>query len=77
MDETNQGPGGSGTDVGPQEVHRYDSFVVRLWSRGDGTRFGRAELRHVQSDVVSTGTMVGLEWVDGEILRLLGLHEEP
>jgi hypothetical protein len=64
-------------DDGPQEVHQYDSFVVRLWSRGDGTQFGRAELRHVQSDVVSAGTMVGLEWVDKEILRLLGLRGKP
>ncbi len=77
MEETNQEPGGARTDDGPREVHRYDSFVVRLWSRGDGELFGRAELRHVQSDVVSTGTMVGLEWIDAEMARLLGLHEEP
>ena len=77
MNDTNQEPGGAGTDDGPREVHRYDSFVVRLWSRGEGDQFGRAELRHVQSDVVSTGTMVGLEWVDAEMLRLMGLHEKP
>lgn len=77
MDDPNLQLRGSNAAGSPAGIHRYDSFVVRLWSRGDGPQFGRAEIRHVQSDVVSTGTMVGLDWVNGEIRRRLGIHEKP
>lgn len=77
MEDSNQEPGGNGKGDGPREVHRYDSFVVRLWTRGNGDGFGRAEVRHVQSDAVSTGTTVGPGWVEAEIRRFLALHEEP
>lgn len=75
MVDSNEGPGG-GSD-GTQTGHHYDSFVVRLWSRGDDARFVRAELRHVQADAVVTGTHVAPEWVAVEIRRFLALHQEP
>ncbi|HYI24743.1 MAG TPA: hypothetical protein VD767_04965 [Thermomicrobiales bacterium] len=51
--------------------HRYDSFVLRLWMRGDPSAFHRAEVRHVQSETVTTATNVTLEWVGKEMGRLL------
>jgi len=56
-------------------IHRYDSFVLRLWMRGDPATFHRAEMRRVQSETIATATNVTLDWVQDELVRMLGQDE--
>jgi hypothetical protein len=43
--------------------------------RGDPATFHRAEMRRVQSETIATATNVTLDWVQDELVRMLGQDE--
>lgn len=44
-------------------ARHYDSFVVRLWHDPASSRFLRAEVRHVQTDLAETAVDVDPAWL--------------
>jgi hypothetical protein len=60
----------------PAAEHRYDSFVVRVWTHG-GECLARVQVRHVQTDTVETVTMVDWDWVGQAMAQLMSAGPGP
>ena len=57
----------------PGPPRRYDSFLVRIWhGAGGGGDLLRAEVRHLQTDLVDTATAVPASWLVESVLGALG-----
>lgn len=69
MDAEDEGGNAMGEHAG--EARRYDSFHVRLWSRPGADGLLRAEVRHLQTDLVEAATTVPAAWLLETLLALL------
>jgi len=47
----------------PAPPRRYDSFLVRVWHAAGTADLLRAEVRHLQTDLVETATGVPAAWL--------------
>lgn len=59
------------SDHGGAPARRYDSFHVRIWTRPGAELLLRAEVRHLQTDLVDAATAVPVAWVLETLLAAL------